>query len=406
MRKLLLVGVILMASFLSRAEEPEKGVRFLDNVAWSEVVKQAKEAGKMIFVDCYTTWCGPCKMLASDVFPREDVGALINEHFVSVKYDVERGEGLAFAKEHRELINAYPTLLMFTTDGELYHRMVGYYPAESMIRVLRVRLSGQTPESLEKEYKAGRRDYDFIMTYLDVLVTAEQMEKYAEVKRDYVRSFPLDSLLNPQVWEIAESVIEKPDSPEYRYVLTHLDEFQSRGFDRYDLEWKLSLTYYYELSSLIDLGFETTNADTLRQMQERLRVLDTLARHPVKSFPEYLACVRVEESFLAADYEEMYYRLIYLGENNLFDNLDWVEGWMNVLLDHLADKEKVMRCVAFLVQLQQAEEAKGDMMIKNLYPTIAKGYSVLGEQAKADEAKRKGEETDQKIKEAFEAFGL
>ena len=206
MRKLLLVGVILMASFLSRAEEPEKGVRFLDNVAWSEVVKQAKEAGKMIFVDCYTTWCGPCKMLASDVFPREDVGALINEHFVSVKYDVERGEGLAFAKEHRELINAYPTLLMFTTDGELYHRMVGYYPAESMLRALRVRLSGQTPESLGKEYDAGRRDYDFIMTYLDVLVTAEQMEKYAEVKRDYVRSFPLDSLLNPQVWEIAESI--------------------------------------------------------------------------------------------------------------------------------------------------------------------------------------------------------
>ena len=170
MKNIVLTGWMLLVSFLLYAQGEGKGVQFMDNAPWKEVVKEAKKQNKMIFVDCYTTWCRPCKELAATVFPREDVGNLINKHFVSVKYDVERGEGLAFAKEHREYINAFPTLLMIKPDGEVFYRMVGAYPTEMFMKGIQYRLDGITWQDMEKEYNAGKRDFDFVMDYLDVLV--------------------------------------------------------------------------------------------------------------------------------------------------------------------------------------------------------------------------------------------
>lgn len=406
MKNIVLTGWMLLVSFFLYAQGEGKGVQFMDNAPWKEVVKEAKKQNKMIFVDCYTTWCGPCKDLAATVFPREDVGNLINKHFVSVKYDVERGEGLAFAKEHREYINAFPTLLMIKPDGEVFYRMVGAYPTEMFMKGIQYRLDGITWQDMEKEYNAGKRDFDFVMDYLDVLVMSEQPEKYEEVKRDYIRQFPLDSLMNPKIWALAEATIDDPASETYNYVLQHINEFASRGFNRYDLEWKLSLTYYYEMNRLINLGFKTENADTLGQIQERLQVLEGIAQAPVKNFPGYLACVRVEESYLAKDYQEMFYRLIYLGENNLLDNLDWVYAWADDLLEHLSSQEQLRRCVDFLVHLQQAEEKDNDWVAENGYPVIAKAYEKLGEHEKAQEAIRLGEALEKQNEERMESFGF
>ena len=62
-------------------------------ITLKEALEQAKVQGKMVFVDCYTTWCGPCKMMAQEVFSREDVGQFMNTRFVNVKLDMEKGEG-------------------------------------------------------------------------------------------------------------------------------------------------------------------------------------------------------------------------------------------------------------------------------------------------------------------------
>ena len=72
LKKILLLGTILFFSFILHAQE--KGVQFMDNTPWENVIQKAKEQNKWIFVDCYTSWCGPCKMLATDVFTRDDVG--------------------------------------------------------------------------------------------------------------------------------------------------------------------------------------------------------------------------------------------------------------------------------------------------------------------------------------------
>ena len=69
-----------------------QGIEFMDNEPWSKVLQRAKEQNRLIFMDCYTVWCGPCKGLAQDVFPQKQVGDFFNAHFVNVKYDMEKGD--------------------------------------------------------------------------------------------------------------------------------------------------------------------------------------------------------------------------------------------------------------------------------------------------------------------------
>ena len=75
-------------------------------------------------MDAYTTWCGPCKRMAAEVFTEPEVGRFYNENFINVKIDMEKGEGIELARQYD--VYAYPTLLFINGEGELVHRGLGY----------------------------------------------------------------------------------------------------------------------------------------------------------------------------------------------------------------------------------------------------------------------------------------
>ena len=74
-----------------------QGVIF-EKGTWKEVLEKANRENKIIFVDIYTSWCGPCKNVAKTVFPNAEFGAYYNEHFINFQVDAEKGEGPAFVK--------------------------------------------------------------------------------------------------------------------------------------------------------------------------------------------------------------------------------------------------------------------------------------------------------------------
>ena len=46
----------------------QEGVNF-EKESWSNTLAKAKAENKIVFVDAYTTWCGPCKMMDAKTFP-------------------------------------------------------------------------------------------------------------------------------------------------------------------------------------------------------------------------------------------------------------------------------------------------------------------------------------------------
>ncbi len=153
-------------AFTSFAEEG-KGIKFTEGT-WSEVKSEAKKQNKLIFIDIYTTWCGPCKVMSEKVFTEIQVGDKFNEAFINYKIDAEKGEGIELAKTF--VITAYPTYLFVNPDGELVYRTLGAMPAEKfMIEADKALTAGKTYKSsdeLDKDFKSGKRDADFLYEYM------------------------------------------------------------------------------------------------------------------------------------------------------------------------------------------------------------------------------------------------
>lgn len=114
-------------------EEGYKGIEF-DQLTFAELLKKAKDEGKLVFIDCYTSWCGPCRAMANSVFPKEEVGNYFNTRFINAKMDMEKGEGKEVAKKYK--INAFPTLLFLDSDGNLIERLIGYKSPEALLKAV------------------------------------------------------------------------------------------------------------------------------------------------------------------------------------------------------------------------------------------------------------------------------
>ncbi len=114
------------------AQETTTGMKF-EHTSLAELKKMAEAQQKTIFIDCFTTWCGPCKRMSKDIFPDSTVGAFYNAHFINAKFDMEKGEGIEIANAYN--VNSYPTYLFLNSKGELVHRSGGSMPAKDFINV-------------------------------------------------------------------------------------------------------------------------------------------------------------------------------------------------------------------------------------------------------------------------------
>ncbi len=124
------IGVIFVWCLLSTylyAQESKKDkvekVPFFHGT-WEELLAEAKKQNKPFFVDFYTVWCGPCKLLDRRVFTDPDVIAYAKEHYLAYKVDAEKGQGPTLARKYH--VRAYPTIIFFAPDGTELGREVGY----------------------------------------------------------------------------------------------------------------------------------------------------------------------------------------------------------------------------------------------------------------------------------------
>lgn len=114
-------------------KEETAGIKFTD-LTYEDALKLSKSTGKPIFIDCYTVWCGPCKILAAKTFTNEEVGKFFNENFINLKVEMEKdADGPNLARTFS--VRAYPTLLFVDGDGKLVKQSLGYVTPEQLLAV-------------------------------------------------------------------------------------------------------------------------------------------------------------------------------------------------------------------------------------------------------------------------------
>ncbi|HEX8577031.1 MAG TPA: thioredoxin fold domain-containing protein [Flavobacterium sp.] len=123
-----------------------------------EALAAQKKKPKPIFMDVYTDWCGPCKMLDKNTFNNKAVVDYVTANYYAVKFNAEgnsevnykgkkytnpafdagrRGRNSAHEFGYLLKIQGYPTMVVFNTKGEIVNNIVGYRTAEELLPELK-----------------------------------------------------------------------------------------------------------------------------------------------------------------------------------------------------------------------------------------------------------------------------
>ncbi len=217
----LLLPVALLAQ--TKAAKPtthtaDTGIHFQHGLSWQQTLAKAKAEHKYIFVDGFTTWCGPCRYMSKNVFPQKAVGDAMNPKFIAVKFQLDTTDAdndevkKLYADAHSIAVDynirAYPTYLFFSPDGKLVHRALGSSEADAFLAKVNDATNPQTQYYTQLAlYKEGRKDSAFLHR-----LTTASMEAYDEdnsrlIAADYLATQP--NLFTKDNLQILQSITQK-----------------------------------------------------------------------------------------------------------------------------------------------------------------------------------------------------
>ncbi|MCK7556038.1 thioredoxin family protein [Chitinophaga sedimenti] len=205
----------------------EKGMQFTHAASWEEVKAKAKAENKFIFVDAFTTWCGPCKIMSKDIFPLETVGGFYNANYINVKVQMDQTKDdndlvKGWYEDAKKLgadynVRAYPTYLFFSPDGEIVHRAVGSSPAEVFIEKGKAAIDpAQHYYTQLKRFHAGDRDTAFLLRLAKSALGSYDSKNASEVVGAYLKTQP--DLLNKPTLQLLISATSSPADPGFKIL--------------------------------------------------------------------------------------------------------------------------------------------------------------------------------------------
>ncbi len=229
MKKITIGSTALFLLLALPTHAQKSGVRFFEGT-WAQALAEAKQQNKPIYLDCYTTWCGPCQMLKKGTFPDEKVGAYFNANYISFSLDMEKGEGIEIAKKYA--VQGFPTHLYFNPNGEVVHRTMGGGESEEFKKIfLNWAEQALNPETqyytLKKRYDAGERSTDFLYNYALAAEEASDPD-VKSVARAYFATQKEDDLYNEKNWKAIKSLAKDYEFKEFNFLYRNKDEFIKR----------------------------------------------------------------------------------------------------------------------------------------------------------------------------------
>ncbi len=210
-------------------------VDFRESPEWAEILVAARQTGKLIFLDGYTTWCRPCKKMDKQVFTQKEVANYFNQKFINVKYDMEKGEGLDLKLRYG--ISAFPTYLFISGSGEVLHRIVGAYTEgnDFLDYSILADKPGKSFTDLQKRYRSGERNSELIFSYLKALRMAGELEKEKGIVNDYLRLMTAEHFMDASYWGIVKTFLKDPASREFRILMENRNDIgEAIGQDEVD----------------------------------------------------------------------------------------------------------------------------------------------------------------------------
>ena len=260
MKSIILFLILILPNVYLSAQN--YNINFETGSNFETALNKARENGKFLFVDCYTSWCGPCKMMAKTVFTIDSVANFFNSHFVNLKVDMEKGEGLQLKEKYH--IEAYPTLLLIKE---------GMNPERSIV-------------ALKQKFAAGCRQPEFIQKYCEILYRGYQKEQLQRVLQDYFQKMDVKDICKDINWNIYNTYVQDIKDPLYHRMIENISEFKAICGDSI-MEQKLGDAYtWYIFNSISNTSLTEEEYQQFSKDIEKIAIHDSVNLFYLKSYLE------------------------------------------------------------------------------------------------------------------------
>jgi thiol-disulfide isomerase/thioredoxin len=194
----------------TRVAAQSQGIAFEHGLSWQEVLQKAQRENKYVFVDCYATWCGPCKRMDKNVYPIDSVGSFMNDRYISVKMqmdstrqdndEIRQWYAVARTFEGKYHIGAYPTFLFFSTDGQVLHKDIGGKNINDFLSMAMAALDPkQQYYTLLADYRSGKMTFALMPVLANAARRNGQDSLASQVSRYYMHHY-LETLPEGEMW--------------------------------------------------------------------------------------------------------------------------------------------------------------------------------------------------------------
>ena len=121
---------LLLACFFPAVLLAQTNIGFRD-ISLPQALEQSRLEQKPVFLWAFAFWCPHCNKMKEEVFTDAAVADFYNSHFICIKQDMEKGDGIAL--HSRFNITSYPTFIFLDAAGTTIYRVTGEFNVQSFI---------------------------------------------------------------------------------------------------------------------------------------------------------------------------------------------------------------------------------------------------------------------------------
>jgi thioredoxin-related protein len=244
---------LFLTAFTFSVSAQYEGIKFNHELTFADALSKAKSENKYVFIDCYTTWCGPCKLMVTDVFSQKKVGDYYNQHFINLKLDLEKPENKFIAEKYE--VTAFPTYLFFDPEeGMLKCKIISYIKAPIFIEMAKAALDKDNNfEIISKKIKGGDRS---ISTVKRFFVYEPRFKESESLVVDCFKKLSDEKKISEDAWDLFNLYIKDPKSEPFQFFLKNRAKYASK-YGKGVVEKRILWGFFLYTNDMDNAGFDS-----------------------------------------------------------------------------------------------------------------------------------------------------
>lgn len=319
-----------------------QGIEFFKGT-YPEAKLLAEKENKNIFVDAYTTWCGPCKKMVRETFSDPYVGRYFKENFIALQLDAENESESEFFKEFTA--TAFPSLFWLDKSGDLMDMQIGFLDAEGFIKATKLAAENNLMNEfrmLQERWNNEERNFNLYQKYTSVAYKVKP-KLSRSIAEEYISGLTKDDLLSLNTFKVLQSFTREADNSIFFDLLIENWDTYMKKVDSPEDSW--SRLY----STLVRYASIYRNDKDMEGYNRQIKLIENLN---FKHSTLFLDSVKLENLIFDKHYSEAINEMLRLTEKYsdkafLYDNYYYTLILSGYFLNEGVNLEEAEKLITF-----------------------------------------------------------